>query len=1739
MEKGMLFSKGINILVMITLILSSQIIIDSSFVGEASGAVTARTGNGSHNITLFLHNVSDSEASKTIPGSGSTWNWFDSAADFNTANTTLTASGTNNRFDWYMYPALADNMTTSSISLKIWAKAGTGSSQNANIQLEIYERDSTGSETLVKATGFGSQTFPAVGTLWTWTSDFGSTHTFSKGSTIKVRMIANPGTSKIVYFYYDSLAANSRVIIPTSDHIYVNDIETRDQNGDPTTVYSVTVSNKTADIRALVDDPFGGYDIKWVNITITGPNGTIHVNKVGMKKISGNPIDLTLTYQYLFNYTDLPSGRYNITIWALDNSGYNHYHHFNQFTFGEYPITAEGNFFIGGQPNFLWLRVRDDLGRNLSGALVQVKISSSVSAFNFTNSSGMTNITVVPGIYSIQVIWQDVVVAKLNYSVSVNVTSDDPVLINASVIYPTITVLDNASIPIHKAAVYLVHPNGSKLDPIQTDTSGNISLVRLPAGSWDVIVRWRGVVINTSSLDLNSSSQYIVMTTVYYLTVVTRDLSGSLMINIGISAFENETGLILDFKLTGPNGQAVLRVPKTTLDLEAYWLNLPVNSTFNIQVQGDMNITVICSIYNVPVIVTDPHGMPVSNAAVVFWTYPGGDLLGTGRTDEQGATNLKLVDGQYTMEVRWMDAVVNRSLVIVQSGGQVNVIANIFYMNLTVLDTAGDIIADVKSITYTPIGTVISAQTLDSEGNGILRLPVGQVRLTILWKGILVYDSQIAIDADLDLDLTVSVHQIEFNILDSHSQPLPLSIVNIYLNSTGELISTGITNTSGSLILRSASVSVDIIVIWKDIFIHSGSDLIFLDSGYWNITADVYYIEFQVYDSNNAPVNNAVVKLSIAGNGNVLGSNTTNALGTVVIRLPATSIDIEVFWKNYLVYTETGFSVIEDAVKIIEASIFYITFKALDSMDISVEEASIDAFDQIDPSPITSGITDEYGLVQMKIPIGTFEIETRWFDVVVNTTTLVVTQNVGEFVLHLSIYYIDFHVIDSKEIPVSGAVVYVERNDSGRLMGSGITSTSGRVTLRLPGTTTDISIYWDEVKVYEETGYEILASEEKTINSWIYYLDLVTLDKMGDSVGDSKIYLGTEDNVIKYKDTTSPNGMVTFRLPLDDYNMEIFWKNILVYTGEIPLSEDVSDTVILNIFHVTYDALDSRGEPVFGAQVNVYDNRTQELLNSGITDLEGKVTMRVPGISVDTTVYYRGILIYTDHDHLVSDNALKTLQTDMFYVVFKAIDSNGIPILDATISVISEFTGETLDFGRTDPQGLITLRIPRTSVNVKAEWLGISVYEGMIGITGDRSNTDPIILDCTVHYINVEVLDEMNIPVKDAVVTVISMGLIIESVITDGDGMEIMRLPAGSYQMSVSWNGVLVYYEVVEVISDGNWSFNVNILYLNVEVIDADGLPVFDATVSVINNDYPTIGSTKNTNIDGNLTFRLPTGSYYIAVRWKDRLTWKIENYHLDTSKDLLINADIFYLSIEVVDERDLPLENAFITVFHIEMDEVYDAQISDDSGRIMVRVPVGTYHLEVVWLQKLVHREDDVIVDDNREMTLNADVYYLTMIALSEEGDPVSDVEVQVYDEKGMINSGKPTDGNGTAEFRLPGDEYTIEMFLKKTVNFKRIEKNRTRYVSLGSSQIVEVKFQEYPPSFVSTPLFYASLLPIFLLLLIFAVVAFLYVKRAWEKMGPLEEMEEVNDRGITKRKDSSRKRDHPPRGENDEPEE
>ncbi len=706
--------------------LTEDIVVSGEFSDSTPHPELPTRAEDTNDITMFLHNVSDLEPSKTLPGVGSTWNWFDTVAEFNEVNTTLTATGTNNRFDWYLYPALAGNVSAESITLKIWAKAGVGASQNANIQVEISERHSDGNEIVAGTLNVGSQTFPATGTLWTWTVLLSPSHTFHAGSSIKVTLIANPGTSKIVYFYYDSLAANSRVIIRTPDHIKVAAIEAKDHTGTPKVTFDPLASNKAMEIWTRINDPYGGYDIVSVSLTILDPYGNIVIEDANMTKVSGTPIGLSSDFSYEWDYKGMPSGIYTLEIWALDNSGYNNYNHFKLYTYGEYPVTGTSFFYIGGLPKFVWVNVLDDRDLPLEGALVDAYSGEKPAFSVITSSYGTANLTLYPGFYTIDVHYQNVRVLSMEYEVVENVTAESPLLLECGIYYPVLTIVDSHSESLFKANIYLTHPNGTKLDSVQTDEAGNASFSRLPMGDYDVSVQWRGVDILDTSIKISDSLKHVLHGAVYYLTVNVKDLSDKPLANIGVTAFESASGFIMDFRMSNVSGIAVLRVPAGPIVLTAYWMNTLVSNSEETVVDKDTAVDIVCDVFTAGILLVDARNHFVTGAFVSLFT-PEGDSMGSDVSNDDGMASIKVYSGTFNIEVVWMGIEVFEGELTLGNESTHIIECQIFYLAVKALSKDGDPISGVAMTVAGPYGNQ-SGRT-GNKGITEFRLPEGNYHL--------------------------------------------------------------------------------------------------------------------------------------------------------------------------------------------------------------------------------------------------------------------------------------------------------------------------------------------------------------------------------------------------------------------------------------------------------------------------------------------------------------------------------------------------------------------------------------------------------------------------------------------------------------------------------------------------------------------------------------------------------------------------------------------------------------------------------------------------------------------------------------------------------------------------------------------------------------------------------------------------------------------------------------------------
>ncbi len=411
-------------------------------------------------MTFLLHSVNATETAKSLPGGSSTLTYFDTTLQFNDVNVSILVQGTQKVLKWALSPALAGDFTVESFTLQIWSNSSTAASSSAQVTLEVREINATTSA-LIHQVNLGSVSFAVTPELKTWSSAFAAPYAFRAGSSIEIRMIVTPGALQGIWAHYDTAQFNSRVSFRGPDSLDVAGIVTLDADRNATANFDPLAADTTMYVQAQVTDPIGGYDIRWVNATIISASGTILVNNASMTKVSGTALSFESTYEFTWNYGGQPTGPYTVLVWALDNSGHNHYVFFQQFTYANYPDVGTAVFYIGGLPSYVWIQVVDSRGLPLEQAFVTLSSGGSPIDSGETDSRGMVNLTAFGGTYDLYVTWADVLVAQTSLPVTGNVSESDPFLVGAGVFYPAIRTVDDAGTTLSNAAVYLVYPNGT------------------------------------------------------------------------------------------------------------------------------------------------------------------------------------------------------------------------------------------------------------------------------------------------------------------------------------------------------------------------------------------------------------------------------------------------------------------------------------------------------------------------------------------------------------------------------------------------------------------------------------------------------------------------------------------------------------------------------------------------------------------------------------------------------------------------------------------------------------------------------------------------------------------------------------------------------------------------------------------------------------------------------------------------------------------------------------------------------------------------------------------------------------------------------------------------------------------------------------------------------------------------------------------------------------------------------
>jgi hypothetical protein len=314
------------------------------------------------------------------------------------------------------------------------------------------------------------------------------THTFNVDTTLLVSIEVNAGSSADTRIWYASPLYPSKAILPAADYARPSDVTIHAYDGSATTLfyYNWTQSQRVVTVRTNVTNPFGGYDVHSVNVTIRDPSNTTVMENQAMTRISNGLWQTSYSQVFEANwaYPDTAErGDYTVIVSVVDQNGY--YRHDDTGFYEPFMETYTHTFTIGIIVYYdPAIRVLDDVNAPLAHAQVYVTWPNGSRDIlpRFTDANGFLNLThVPPANYGFTVLWKDVVVNQT----TMYLESDGPYTIHATVYQLTVQVVDNASAAVHGAYVIVYTPSGIGYGLAITDTSGH-AIFKVPSGTYDL-----------------------------------------------------------------------------------------------------------------------------------------------------------------------------------------------------------------------------------------------------------------------------------------------------------------------------------------------------------------------------------------------------------------------------------------------------------------------------------------------------------------------------------------------------------------------------------------------------------------------------------------------------------------------------------------------------------------------------------------------------------------------------------------------------------------------------------------------------------------------------------------------------------------------------------------------------------------------------------------------------------------------------------------------------------------------------------------------------------------------------------------------------------------------------------------------------------------------------------------------------------------------------------------------------
>ncbi|MGC8691937.1 MAG: hypothetical protein ACP5RZ_02845 [Thermoplasmata archaeon] len=425
--------------------------------------------------------------------------------------------------------------------------------------------------------------------------------------------------------------------------------------------------------------------------------------------------------------------------------------------------------------------------------------------------------------------------------------------------------------------------------------------------------------------------------------------------------------------------------------------------------------------------------------------------------------------------------------------------------------------------------------------------------------------------------------------------------------------------------------------------------------------------------------------------------------------------------------------------------------------------------------------------------------------------------------------------------------------------------------------------------------------------------------------------------------------------------------------------------------------------------------------------------------------------------------------------------SSGVPVSHARVeltnnrTVYGNFTenGKTVIYAYAGTYEIKIIYDNYTLPEVMTVFMNNKTYGNMISI----SNSTNMTIYSDIGNSTIKILTSSGMPVFNALVYMKYPNGITSIFQTGENGtLNLRNIGGGIYMFTVYYEGVVVYNSTVNFEFRMNLSSNSINLFTEIYDVKIIAGSYADENLSNAMIFLKNVYGSENinvTNSSGIAAFEIPSGNYVYTVEYMNTIV-SSGNFTLSGNSTVFIKTDVFRVNMEIVDSLNNTLNGSFV---NINGDGNTFTRISN--GTMSYILPEGNYSVNVYWDNRNVN-STEIYVYGNKNITLQASVYYLTINVFDSNNNPLNGSYILIQNNQSVQGfSYKPED-----TFRLPGGFYRIYVVYKGTYYLTGIDLVKEYNITLDHNYLINVKMP-FPIPFYETYLF--------IMIIIFIVLAFL----------------------------------------------